>query len=222
MDSLRSIPLPITIRCGVCLCLLIAIVSCAPKKSEYDAKCQRGWPAHYEISRLVHDRLSKIGLVQYIALKGGNDRGNYSFYILGLGKNKGIFLYANDQEIRSSKLPLAEAKRIFSEFAKQSTNLQGYTGSGRDFSHLVCEYIKIKSDGRITTATFYNHVLPSATDPNLHGSPQDLAAIRSKLTELADKTDSVESFKPALPHLADPSNLDSLKSTNGGLFYEVP
>lgn len=212
----------ITTRHCLYLSLLLIIVNCTPNISVYDAQCQRGWPAHYKVSQLIYDHLSRIGAIQYVALKGGNDRGNYSFYIVAVGEKEAIFLYANDQEIRSSNLPLPDAKRLLSELVEQTNNLKGYTGSGSNFSHLVCEYVKIKSGNILSSASFYNHTLPSITDPNNASGIDGLTAIRSKFSKLLDKTNSKEFLESALPHLADPGKLDSLRKTSSDLFYEIP
>lgn len=200
----------------------VLFTSCGFGTNEFDDRCQRGWPAYHEASRLVHDKLSKIAILDYIALKLGNSRGNYSFYILGLGVDKALFMHASEQEIRMAEVELEKAKRFLADVAGRTDDLVGYRGRRDSFSHLICEYLQIKSGGNTTTASFSNHILPSTSDPEELDSLDILFTVTQEFYRLMEDDPMVQFVRTAPPDLADPSDLDDIRKTKEDIFYEIP
>ncbi len=90
-----------------------ACVSCSNKAQEFNRLCQEGWGEQSRVSDTIYNKLSLQKYNRYISIKGGNDRGAYSFYFMGQTNNAGLFIHVDEHQIKTISITSIEANEIF-------------------------------------------------------------------------------------------------------------
>lgn len=212
-----------------CIC-----VACSNKAQELDRYCQSGWEGQFSLSDAIYNRLSEHKYTRYVTIKMGSDRGAYGFYFLGQTADAGLFLQANEYEMISRTLSLAEVDEVFSLLPEDMKSIKGYTGKniGSDevAAHISCDYMKIKTSEHTKTLSFrdYAFMLPP-TEPASRRGRDTLVEVKKYFINFLKKATKNRPENLTIIKVDTIAKLDEeavvmmkARKTNHALFYEIP
>jgi hypothetical protein len=227
--GIKKLMISVTTKITLCSLLVIYLTGCNSKIASYDDTCQEGWAKYTDLSQRAFNILEGREFIRYIALKGGNEQGSYDFSFMGQDKNGAIFVHAGSpSEFKLKEISSAQADRAFSTLldSGEYKAIEDYTGNEDDITNLSCQYLKIKTDSDMFTASFRYHILMMVQEPVEHKGVKALVVINNYFYQ-----EFIDQLKTQAGILDDKNNNEiiskekiSILSRNNAdeLFYEIP